>query len=305
MAFSTTPVDLNRGSNSMALPPELARDIWAQTYKSSAVMQLAQRVDLPGRGAAIPVLAGLPEAGFVVESTEKPVSTGTPALKYMYPYKIAVIVPMSKEFARDLDGMYEEIRRVLPVSLGMKFDDAVFNGPTPGSGFDTLAANGFTSVNIAADGTGNTYQKLVAAAAGIAYRSHASVNGIAIDAYGKGVLMSAVDGTGHPLFADAANGQLGQIIGARVAESPIEIAATDGDGNECFGWIGDWNKARYGLVNDIEISVSDQATLNDGNGGLIHLWQRNMLALRAECEIGFVVSDANAFTAIYAATESE
>lgn len=305
MAFDSTPVDLNRHSNSIALPPELARDIWAQAYKSSAVMQLAQRVELPGRGVGMPVLAGLPQADFVNESAEKPVSTGMPAIKYMYPYKIAVIVPMSKEFVRDLDGMYEEIRRTLPVSLGMRFDDAVFNGPTPGTGFDTLAATGFTSVDIADDASGNTYQKLVAAATTIASTTGASVNGIAIDAFGKGMLMSAVDGAGHPFFANAADGQLGQIIGARVAESPIEIAPTDGDGNECFGWIGDWTKARYGLVNDIEVTVSDQATLNDGDGGLIHLWQRNMIALRAECEIGFVVSNPKAFAAIYAGTGSE
>lgn len=298
MAFSTTPVDLYRGSNSMALPTELARDIWGVVEQRSAVMQLAQRIELPGRGLSIPVLNEYPMAEFVGETHEKPVGAPEPSLVTMRPYKIACIVPFSKELLRDAPAFYEEIRRVLPQAIGQTFDGAVFNGPTPGTGFDTLAASGFVGVDIAADATGNTYQKLVAAAAGIAMNYGYSVNGIAVNAYGKATLMSAVDANGYPMFNTAADGSLGNVIGARVVDAPA-IDATDDDGNECFGWMGDWTRAHYGLVNDIEFSVSDQATLNDGNGGLIHLWQRNMVGLRAECEIGFV-ADTNAFKAIYA-----
>lgn len=304
MAFSTTPVDLNRGSNSMAIPTELARDIWAQTELRSAVMQLAQRVELPGRGLSIPILAGLPTADFVGETHEKPVSDANPALVTMRPYKIACIVPFSKELLRDVPAFYEEMRRVLPMALATRFDDAVFNGPTPGTGFDTLAVSGFTGVDIAADGTGNTYQKLVAAAGDLAYSYGVTVNGIAVNPYGRAFLMGAVDGNGYPLFNTTTDGQLGNVIGARVVDSTV-LDATDDNGNECFGWMGDWTQARYGIVNDIELSVSDQATLNDGNGGLIHLWQRNMVGLRAEVEIGFVTRYPQAFKAIYAAIESE
>ena len=303
MAFSTTPVDLNRGSNSMSLPTELARDIWNMAESRSAVMQLAQRVELPGRGLSIPILAGLPQADFVGETHEKPISTGTPGLVTMRPYKIACIVPFSKELVRDVPALYEEMRRVFPQALAARFDDAVFNGPTPGTGFDTLAVSGFTGVDIAADASGNTYQKIVAAAGMLAYTYGYSINGFAVNPYGKAFLMGAVDGDGHPLFNGVADGGLGNIIGAKVVESSV-IDATDDNGEECFGWMGDWTKARYGVVNDIEVTVSDQATLNDGNGGLIHLWQRNMVALRAEVEVGFVALPT-AFKALYAAEASE
>jgi hypothetical protein len=53
----------------------------------------------------------------------------------------------------------------------------------------------------------------------------------------------------------------------------------------------------YGTVEGVQISISDQATLNDG-GTAINLWQRNMFAVRAEVEIGFRVRDVNHFVSI-------
>ena len=58
MAYSTTPIDENRGSNSITLPADLSKGVWAKAVEESAVMQLAERVNLPGNGLAIPVITG-------------------------------------------------------------------------------------------------------------------------------------------------------------------------------------------------------------------------------------------------------
>ena len=50
----------------------------------------------------------------------------------------------------------------------------------------------------------------------------------------------------------------------------------------------------YGIVDGINIAISDQATINDGTNQ-INLWQRNMFAVRVEAEVGFVVASASAF----------
>lgn len=55
-----------------------------------------------------------------------------------------------------------------------------------------------------------------------------------------------------------------------------------------LGFAGDWTSAHVGVVEDIQIDISDQATLTDG-GTTINLWQRNMFAVRAEFEVGFRV----------------
>ena len=52
------------------------------------------------------------------------------------------------------------------------------------------------------------------------------------------------------------------------------------------GFVGDWTKAVYGVVNGVDISISDQATLDLGSSS-INLFQQNMFAVRAEIEIGF------------------
>ena len=66
---------------------------------------------------------------------------------------------------------------------------------------------------------------------------------------------------------------------------------------EVIGFGGDWSAARYGIVQDVNISISDQATLTSGSKTL-NLWQRNMFAVRCEFEVGFIVRDVNDFVRI-------
>lgn len=65
------------------------------------------------------------------------------------------------------------------------------------------------------------------------------------------------------------------------------------DSPDIIGIAGDWTQAFYGVANNLNLSVSDQATLTDGDT-TINLWQRNMFAVRAEIEIGFV-ADTSVF----------
>jgi hypothetical protein len=50
----------------------------------------------------------------------------------------------------------------------------------------------------------------------------------------------------------------------------------------------------YGTVEDVQIKISDQASLTVG-GETINLFQQNMFAVLAEIEVGFLVSDPTAF----------
>ena len=70
-----------------------------------------------------------------------------------------------------------------------------------------------------------------------------------------------------------------------------------------LGFGGDWSAARYGVVKDVNISLSDQATLTSGSKTL-NLWQRNMFAVRCEFEVGFVIRDVADFVRIDNGTAS-
>lgn len=88
--------DINRTTNSMALPSDISSEILQKTQQESAIMRLARRIDLPGRGVTIPVITGDPTAAWVAETGVKPVSNGNPGTKLMQAFKIAVIETFSK-----------------------------------------------------------------------------------------------------------------------------------------------------------------------------------------------------------------
>lgn len=288
MALATNPVDINRGTDGLTLPVEISQEIWANATQESAVMQLAERIELPGAGLAIPVVTGDPVASFVAETAEKPVSTGTFDTKIMKPYKLAVIEPFSNEFMRDYARLYDELVRRLPAAIAKAFDATVFGTTAPGTGFDVIG--GSTAAALGTD----AYAALVGMLETIG-AADGEMNGIAASAQLQAALLSAVDGSKRPLFTDSTSERaIGRVLGADVVKAQAAYAAGT---PATLGYAGDWSQMRYGIVNGINISVSDQATLNDGEN-LIHLWQRNMSAVRIECEVGVAVRNAGAFVKI-------
>lgn len=274
--------DINR---SAFLPAQISQDIIQQTQTASAVMALARQITLPGTGVAVPVITGDPTAEWVGETGKKPVSNSTVESKLLRPYKIAVIETVSKELLRDADALYAALAQRLPNALAKAFDNTVVGGTAaPGSDFDTFAAA------TAQDISTGTYAALVAADADIAAHG-GELNGFAIAPQGRSILLGAVDGQGRPLFINnVAEGAVPVILGAKTVASKGVYKADAS--NNVVGIAGDWSQAVYGTVEGIQISVSDQATLDIGGGQSINLWQQNMVAIRAEMEVGFRANTA-------------
>lgn len=274
-------VDINR-TTSISLPGEVSSEILQKTQESSAIMTLARQIRLPGLGVTIPVITGDPEAAWVNETDKKPVKRGTMTTKQMTPYTLAVIVPFSNQFKRDIPNLYEELKKRLPLALAKKFDATVFGAvDAPGSNFDTLK-------NITAQEIGtNAYKGLVDADADIA--DHDGIlNGFVLSPKGKSVLLSAVDSNKRPLLINnVAEGAVPMILGARTYQSKAAyIEDATAAKKHVVGFAGDWTQAMYGTVEGVQISISDQATLTDGST-TINLFQQNMFAVRAEIEVGF------------------
>lgn len=285
-------VDTNRGA--IQLPADVSNEILQKTQGQSAVMQLARKIALPGRGVAIPVITADPEAAWVNETEEKPVSKAQLATKLIQPYTLAVIVPFSNQFKRDLEALYEAIIERLPGVLAQKFDSTV-TGPAsgkPGDNFDTLGA--VTAVDLKTD----PYAALVTAKTNVA-AAGGIMNGIALSPQGEGILLAAKDGNGRPLFIpDLSSAATGKLLGAATYTTKGAYVAGNPSNKNTVGIAGDWTQAVYGTVSGVEISLSDQASLTIG-GQQINLWQRNMFAVRAEIEVGFR-ADTTAFNLLTA-----
>ena len=265
-------IDTNR-TTSISLPSEVSSEIWQKTQEGSAIMQLARQIQLPGLGVTIPVITGDLEVSWVGETEKKPVKNGTLTTKLMQPYTLAVIVPFSDQFKRDIPALYDAMVQRLPGALAKKFDETVFGGTVPGSNFDTLAS--VTAQDISTD----AYGALVAADADIA-ENDGILNGFVLSPKGKAALLKATDKNARPLFINnVAEGAIPMILGAATYQSTG--AYVTGSPNT-VGFAGDWTQAVYGTVEGIKIDIADQATV-----GEINLFEQNMFAVRAEIEVGF------------------
>lgn len=295
-------IDIYRGTQGVPLPPQVSQTIWSTAQEQSAAMRAAQQIPLPGAGIQIPIITGDPEAQWVAETELKPVSRPTFASKTITGYTLAVIVPFSNQFRRDVTALYNACTQRLPLALAKKFDQTVF-GPTggrPGSDFDTLG--GATSVGIA----GKAYAGLIAAQSAVTTfgAEDGDLTGWILSAAGRSALMGALDTTGRPLL-DLAQGEL---LGAPYFRSRAAFAAdADGAGSgtaKQVGFAGDWTMAFWGSVEGVSVSISDQATIEDTDGTQINLWQRNMFAVRAEIEVGFRVRDLGYFVKLTDAVQA-
>ena len=279
---------ISTNRTNITLPTEVSSEIMQKTQEQSAVMSLARQIQLPGRGLTIPVITSDPEANWVDETAAKPVSNPGLNTKIMQAYKLAVIVPFSDEFARDMGALYDALVARLPLALAAKFDATVFHGSAPGSNFDTLASVAAQSIS----GTGNSvYKALVAADTAIA-TAGGILNGFALSPQAKGELLGAVDSTGRPLFVNSvADGVVPRLIGAPAHYAKAAYKdGTSGSGAtpDVIGFAGDWTQALYGTVEGIKIDMSNRASLPIGaSNAMISLWQNNMFAVRAEIEVGF------------------
>lgn len=263
---------------SIDLPVDVSQEIMAKTQEDSAIMRLARQIALPGRGTSINVITSDPEASWVGETYSKPVSNPGLATKVMRAYKLAVIVPFSNEFRRDVASLYDALIERLPRALAQKFDATVFgNGDKPGDDFDNFAA--VTTQSLASD----AYAGLVAADTDVALHGGV-VNGYAISPQMRGILLGAEDTSHRPIFINSvSDGAVDRLLGAPVV---LSKGAFVSGSPAVVGVAGDWSQAMYGTVEGVRIDYSSDATLTV-NDSTINLFQQNMFAVRAEIEVGF------------------
>ena len=291
-----TGVEINR--TSIGVSPELSAEILQKTQEQSAIMRLARQITLPGKGAEIPVITSDPAAEWVSETGVKPVKTPGLTKKVMSAYKLAVIVPFSNEFRRDLPALYNQLVQRLPLALAKQFDATAIGAVAkPGSNFDNFASCQTAEIGTAA------YAGLVGADTDIAAHG-GMLDGFALSPQGKGALLAAVDEVGRPLFINSvAEGAVPQILGA-----PVVIAKGVYDADEdVVGIAGDWTQAVWGSVEGIRLDYSSDASLVTGESGaetMINLFQQNMFAVRAEIEVGFR-ADTSCFNLLTATPVSE
>jgi hypothetical protein len=120
--------------------------------------------------------------------------------------------------------------------------------------------------------------------------------GFAFDVRAEPVLNAAVDTTGRPLFVDTPLTETNPTVRpGRVLGRPAFLGETVyGSGDSTVGYLGDWTKCAWGVVGGITYKVSDTAPVTI-NGSLVSAFEKNLIAVLAEAEYGFVCHDTAAF----------
>lgn len=294
--------------NEAAFPKTVVKGIWDNVLKGSVVQQLAGSVPVSINGTAIPIPVGQPTAGIVAEGGLKPVATLASKVKTVTPVKAAVMILFSEETAKaDPLGEYSRIQKALGEAIARAIDTAIIHG------IDATTGTAITGKESLVSTTKNTVIDPAQTAPGyLTKQLSAAYDSVVLDdedeaEYGfdhflfapkfRSSLVNALDAQGRPLYQSSPDitAKFGTVMGVPTtysrAVSGYEKAKTGAA--KLLGVGGDFKDAlRLGFVETITYRKATE------RAGGVDLFDRNMGAILAEAQFGWVLRDPKAFTKI-------
>lgn len=264
-----------------------------KVIKNSAVMQLAKYEEMDGKPVKnFTFLAKGPGAYWVSEAERIQTSKMEWAQAKMEAKKLGVIIPFSKEFLRyTVQDFMKMAAPLIAEAFYRAFDQAVLIGTDSPWGTDkSILEIATAKQKVVTEGTGkNLYHDLADLLALVEADEH-DPNGLLTSKSFKSKMRNVVDNNGYPMFDPKANDILGL---------PISYAGKDVvDKKKALALIGDWDYARYGILQDIEYAVSTDAqlsTIQGADGKPVNLFEQDMFALRATMEVAYLNVKDDAF----------
>ena len=281
------------------IPSETAAVVLKDTIANSAVMQLAKYEPMTAPVKNFTYLADGPGAYWVGEGERIQTSKATWLDAKMEAKKLGVIIPVSKEFLRfTITDFFNQVRPLIAEAFYKKFDQAALfgnNSPyaTGISVWERIVASG---QSIAQGTNANLYLDVNDMIALLEDGDH-DFNGLTTTKSFRKDLRGTVDTNNLPIFNDTTAGTPSTILGQPIAYAP----KASFDTTKALALAGDWDMARYGILQNIEYAISEDATLTtiqDDEGNPVNLFERDMFALRATMHIGFLTLKDDAFAAL-------
>lgn len=279
------------------IPAEQGGLIIEDVIQGSTVMKLAKNEPMTAPKKNFSFKAKGAGAYWVSETEVIKTSTVEWLQASMTAEKLGVIIPFSKEFLRyTAKDFFNEAKPLIVEAFYQTFDLAALFGINSPFATHTSGKSIFTGAteegNSVAIGTGATLQDDVFATMALIESGGFDPNGLAtINAF-KQNLRTAKDSNNNRLYTD-----LNDIEGLPVAYANN----ASWDATKALALIGDWDFARYGILQDIEFAVSEDAQLSSvvgADGKPINLFERDMFALRATMHIGYMNVKPDAFGAL-------
>ena len=286
-----------------AIPEEQGTLILKETMNNSVMMQLAKYEPMTKQKKTFQYLAEGVGAywvgeGEVIQTSKPQWLTATMEAK-----KLGVIIPVSREFLQySVTNFFNEVRPLIAEAFYKKFDEATilnFDNPFVQSLQESITA---ASHIVTGDINGDNFFDLT---------DLVNDDGFDVNAYiskkqNRSLLRRVVDGFTQEdgtitdpvrLYNRGAN----TLDGSPVAD----LDSTNMDKGELFA--GNFNYVRYGIPYNLNYSISEEAQLSsivDESSQPINLWERELMAIRATMDVGFMVLKDEAFAKIEPAPEA-
>src|SRR5690625_2378362 len=279
------------------IPSEQGTLVINDVMQNSVMMQLAQYEEMNAQEKTFNYLADgvgayWVDEGEVIQTSKPQWLTATMEAK-----KLGVIIPVSREFLQyTVTDFFTQVRPLIAEAFYKKFDEATILGvdnPFPQSLQDSI-----TDVNhiVTGDINGDTFFELTDFVNDAGF----DVNAFISKTQNRSLLRRVVDGfqqedgtiTDPVRLYNRNNNTLdGQPV--------VDLDSTNMEKGELFA--GNFNYVRYGIPYNLNYSISEEAQLSsivDENGDPINLWERELMAIRATMDVGFMVLKDEAFAKI-------
>lgn len=293
----TPPNVLLSTATTGTVPTETGESIIEEVMAQSAVMQLAQFEEMEAPRKEFSYLAGGIGAYWVSETERIRTSRPTWVNAVMEAHKLGVIIPVSKEFLNYTVGdFFDAIRPTIAQAFYTKFDQAALFGiDTPY--VQSIIGSATNAGNVVTEIAGESMYAQLNGLLGLIEDNELDPNGFATTTSLRQRIRGEVDTTGRPIFNDPRGGATADILGLPIAY--VNGAAFDR--TQATILAADWDYARYGVLQDIEYRISQDAQLStivDELGNPVNLFERDMFALRATAHFAFMVLRDEAFAAL-------
>lgn len=288
--------DISRSELSTIIQEEYSNELLASAASNSVALSLFRQVDMGTKVQNLPVLATLPEAGWVGESaTEsdgvKPTAQATWGNKVLTAEEIAVIIPIHENAVDDATvDVLDELTSLGGAAIGRALDLAVMfgtNKPVSWTSADLLAAAVAASqtTTVSATPGEDDLAGAILQAAGMVDEAGWEPDGFAAPRGLRYRLANLRADDGQPVYrGPLSNGpdDGGQVLGLQAAW----VSGRVWDRDEAEAFVVDTSRVIIGVRQDITVKFLDQATV-----GGINLAERDMVALRFKARYAYVLGD--------------
>lgn len=298
--------DITRADALALLASQDINEIIKPDTAQSAALASFRTIRMSAGTASMPVLAALPTAGFVTDTSAgtatdiKPTSNATWTNKNLVAEEIAVIVPVHENTLADSKfDIWGEIRPLVSAEFGRVLDAAIFFGTNkPATWLDPALIPGAVTAgnNLAAGGVGSIdladdFNEIF----GMVEDDGFDVNVAFTGRFLRRSLRGLRDTTNQPIYLDAlrADGSTASIYG----QDLFYVGNRSWDRDVALALVGDRSKVVLGIREDVQVKLLDQATLGTGVNQ-INLAERDMVALRFKFRVGFATAYSTAGGAV-------